>query len=349
MSRYSPQSLIDFAEALFTGAGLDADKAAVAAPILVEADLMGHDTHGLQQLPAYLGALANGTMTASGEPEVVADRGAVAVWNGRWLNGIWLTARALDVAADKARQFGIGAVCIQRSHHIACLQAYLPRMTDQGLMAIITCSDPSGASVAPFGGLDAVFTPDPLAAGIPTGGDPILIDMSASITTNGMVARQGAAGKKLRGKWMQDAEGVPSDDPALIKADPPGTLLLAGGQDHGQKGYGLALIVETLSQGLSGYGRAGAEKRWGAATFVQVFDPALFAGLGSYEEQTANLVRLCHGSRPLPDLQAVRLPGESALRRKREAQNNGVTLFAGTIEKLAPFAERFGVALPRAL
>ncbi|HEY4201602.1 MAG TPA: Ldh family oxidoreductase [Devosiaceae bacterium] len=349
MTRYAPQALIAFAEALYTAAGLDADKSAVAAPILVEADLMGHDTHGLQQLVPYLNELEKGGMRASGEPEIVADHGAVAVWNGNWLNGIWLTANALDTAAERARKFGLGAVSIQRSHHIACLQAYLPRMTEQGLMAIVSCSDPSASSVAPFGGRDAVFAPDPIAAGIPTGGDPILIDMSSSITTNGMVNRKAVAGEKLKGKWMQDADGVASDDPGLLKADPPGALLLTGGQDHGQKGYGMAVIVEALTQGLSGYGRANREKRWGGSVFVQVFDPALFAGLGSYEEQTANLVRLCHASRPIGDLAAVRLPGENALRRKRDALANGVTLFPGTIEKLAPYAERFSVALPKAL
>ncbi len=82
-----------------------------------------------------------------------------------------------------ARMHGTGAVSIRRSHHIACLAAYLKRATDRGLMMILTCSDPAGASVAPFGAVTPVFTPNPIAAGIPTSGDPILLDISASLMT----------------------------------------------------------------------------------------------------------------------------------------------------------------------
>lgn len=344
MDRYTAAALVTFAADLLKAGGLDADKCTLVAELLVEADLMGHDTHGLAQLPPYLDALSNGTLVGQGDAEVVSDRGAVAVWDGGWRSGVWLTAKALDLAADKANTFGTGVVTIRRSHHIACLQAYLPRITERGLMAIIACSDPSGASVAPFGGLDPVFTPDPIAVGIPTDGDPILIDMSSSITTNAMTGRKSAAGEKLRGKWLQDADGNATDDPLVLKDK--GTLLPTGGLDHGHKGYGMALLVESLSQGLTGYGRGNAEKRWGAATYVQVMQPEMFAGLAPFNERTSFIVSLAHGSRPHPDHDAVRLPGENALRRKREALADGVALFPGLMDKLRAQAQRLGVAAP---
>jgi LDH2 family malate/lactate/ureidoglycolate dehydrogenase len=262
---------------------------------------------------------------------------------------VWLTAAALDVAADKARQFGIGAVSIKRAHHTACLQAYLQKITAQGLMAIIASSDPSSASVAPFGGLDPVLGPNPIAVGIPTKRDPILIDMSSSITTNGMAARVAAEGRTLPGEWLQGANGTPSNDPQVLKTNPPGTLLLAGGQDHGQKGYGMALMVEALTHGLSGYGRRDGEKRWSASVFVQVINPSAFAGAADFTNETDYLVHLCQGSRPHPDMKLVRLPGEQALARKRRFLDAGLALYPGTIEKLSLFAERFGIALPPAI
>ena len=112
------------------------------------------------------------------------------------------------------------------------------------------------AGVAPFGGRKAVYTPDPFADGIPTDGDPILIDISACITTNGLANRMKREGKRFPGVWALDAAGTPTDDPAAFLADPPGTLLPTGGTDHGHKGYGLALMVEALTQGLGGFGRA---------------------------------------------------------------------------------------------
>jgi LDH2 family malate/lactate/ureidoglycolate dehydrogenase len=345
-TRHRAADLTGFAAGLFSAAGMEPDKAATVGEILVEADLMGHDTHGLQLAPAYLADLQRGGMRATGEPEVVADRKAAIVWDGGRLSGVWLTAAALDLACDRARDYGTATVAIRNAHHTACLAAYLQRATQRGQMTIIACSDPAVATVAPYGGLDAVFTPDPIAIGIPTGGDPILIDMSASITTNGMANRLKAAGRRFRGAWAQDADGNPTDDPNVIWGDRPGTLLPTGGKDHGHKGYNLALLVEALSQGLSGDGRSSKPTHWGGSIFIQVFEPEAFAGLTAFNRETSQLVALCHASRAAPGVAAVRLPGEQALARKRAALQDGVALFDGIIERLTPWAEKLGVALP---
>src|SRR6266478_3751888 len=135
-------------------------------------------------------------MAAGGEPDVVADRGVTVTWDGKTLPGVWLTARAVDLAVERAAHHGMAAVAIRRSHHIGCLTP-------------VTCSDPADISVAPFGGRRAVFTPDPLAVGIPTDGDPILIDISASITTDGMSARLARERARYPGQWALDASGHP--------------------------------------------------------------------------------------------------------------------------------------------
>ncbi|MBP8846014.1 MAG: Ldh family oxidoreductase, partial [Thermoanaerobaculia bacterium] len=127
------------------------------------------------------------------------------LFHGR-LPGPWLTLRALDAAMAMASTQGTGTVVIRRSHHIACLEAYLKRATDRGMMALVYSSDPVAASVAPFGAVSAVFTPNPLAAGIPTSGDPILIDVSASYTTNSLTTRLHKAGGRLPHAWVQDAQ-----------------------------------------------------------------------------------------------------------------------------------------------
>ena len=174
---------------------------------------------------------------------------------------------------------GTGTVVIRRSHHIACLAAYLRRVTDRGMMALIYCSDPATHSVAPFGGVSSVFTPNPFAAGIPTSGDPILLDISASYTTNGMTApaaQGGRASCRIRGCRMRRATRRPI--PAVLFNEPKGTLLPLGGLEAGHKGYALALLVEAMTGGLAGFGRADPSEGWGATVFVQVLDPAAFGG-----------------------------------------------------------------------
>ncbi|MBT5266066.1 MAG: Ldh family oxidoreductase [Rhodospirillaceae bacterium] len=346
--RYDAEALSDFSRKLFGAAGMEADKAAIVAPLLVEADLMGHTTHGLQLCGPYLGALENGSMLGVGEPEVVSDRGAVVTWDGRRLSGVWLTATAVDLATDRAEQYGSCTIAIRRGHHIACLAAFLERATSRGCMVTITSSDPDVASVAPYGGTRAVYTPNPIAVGIPTDEDPILIDISASITTNGLTGRLHGEGRKLDHAWVQDAVGNASNDPAVLFTDPPGTILPTGGKDHGHKGYGLALMVEAMTQALPGFGRADPAQGWGAGIYVQVQDPSAFAGREEFERQTGHLARLCRDNPPAPGVTSVRLPGDRALGRKRKALAEGLELYPGIIDVLGTWAEKFEIEMPAA-
>lgn len=347
MSRYRVADLVDHAAALFAASGMPADRSRIVGEILVEADLMGHDTHGLQLAPGYLKNLASGGIAATGDPEFVSDRKAAIVWNGHGLSGVWLTAAAVDLASERAREYGTATVAIRNGRHIACLGAYLQRATSRGQMVTIASSAPAISRVAPFGGLDRVFTPNPIAIGIPTEGDPILIDMSASITTNNMTSRLMKSGGRYPGKWVQDHDGNLSDDPSVMFGESPGSMLPTGGHDHGQKGYGLTLAIEAFSQGLSGLGRADKTDPLDIAIFVQVFEPDGFAGVAAFSRQTSAITALCQASRPAPGVAAVRLPGERALACKRAALRDGLELHAGIIENLVPWSERLGVAAPQ--
>jgi len=344
--RYPADSLVAFAQALLRNSGMRDDMARDVATVLVEGDLLGHTTHGLALLPAYLAEIEQRTMATSGEPTIVNARPAAQAWDGNRLPGPWLTLRALDAAMAMAETCGTGTVVIRRSHHIACLAAYLTHATDRGMMALIYCSDPASKSVAPFGGVSPVFTPNPFAAGIPTTSDPILLDISASYTTNGMTARLHKAGEKLAHPWVQDARGNATNDPAVLFDEPKGTLLPLGGLEGGHKGYALALLVEALTGGLGGFGRADPIEGWGATVFVQAIDPAAFGGGDAFARQMDWLVGACHDATPRPGGERVRLPGENAMKRRREQSANGVALFPSIMPLLQPWAEKLRVAAP---
>jgi LDH2 family malate/lactate/ureidoglycolate dehydrogenase len=345
--RYAPDTLRRFAKELFTRAGLEDDKAQAVAYYLVEADLMGHTTHGLALAAWYLQSVADGVMKPKGMPDVVSDRGPAIAWRGQRLPGAWLTSEAVKLACERAETFGTAMITIADSHHIGCLAAYLPIATERGYMVSIASSSPSGAQVAPFGGRKGLYTPNPVAHGIPTPGDPILIDISASITTVNMAQRLIREGRQYEHDWLMDEEGQPSRDPAVLERG--GTLLPTGGLDHGQKGYGMALHVEAFTQGLAGYGRADAPKGTNAAVTVQVFDPQAFGGREDFLRQTGWLADACHANPPRPGIPRVRLPGENGLARKRAALTDGILLFAGIMPSLQQPAERLGVPMPEAV
>ncbi|MEP6702121.1 MAG: Ldh family oxidoreductase, partial [Betaproteobacteria bacterium] len=346
---YRADDLVRFAQELLSRAGLATQPAADVSAVLVDGDLLGHSTHGLQLLGAYLRELEANTMLKSGVPRILAERGATQHWDGQRLPGPSLVLRALDSAAELARTQGTGTVVIRRSHHIGCLAAYLKRATDRRLMMILSCSDPAVASVAPHGAITPVFTPNPIAAGIPTSGDPILLDISASLTTNGMTNRLHQEGRKLPHPWIQDNAGNATDDPAVLFTDPKGTLLPTGGIDAGHKGFGLALLIEALTGGLAGHGRADPSDGWGATVYVQIIDPDAFAGGDSFNRQTDWLVAACRGATPRPGVERVRMPGERGLALYRKQLAEGVELYPGILDGLRPWSERLGVQLPAAI
>ncbi|MFC3567865.1 Ldh family oxidoreductase [Paracoccus simplex] len=349
--RYDRSELLAYAEALLTRAGMEPDKAAVTAEILIEGDMIGHDTHGLQLMPWYLECLAEGSLNGIGSYEVVADKGAGFVWDGRLLPGAWLLTRALAQAMERVRDHGIVGAAIRNCHHTCALSAYMRRATDRGLIVQLSVSNPAARRMAPYGGTRAVLTPNPLAMGFPTSGDPILVDLSSSITTTTMTQLLAKRGERYPEPWGLTAEGQPTDDPREI-TERGGTMMPLGGASKGHKGYGLALIVDLLGQGLSGKGRANTQAPGPLAqsVFLQVIDPAFFAGLDAFTGQSDWLAEACRSNPPAPwNSGAVRVPGDAASARRREALRLGVPVAGNDWQRLARHAERLGVAPPEPL
>jgi L-lactate dehydrogenase len=172
----------------------------------------------------------------------------------------------------------------------------------------------------------------------------VLVDISASITTVSMIRQKAAAGAPLEHPWLMDAAGRPTTDTRVLEeADPRGSLLLLGGLEYGHKGFGLALMVEALTQGLAGFGRKDTEKRWGGNVFLQVLDPEAFAGREAFVAQMDHLADRCHANASLRDGVPVRMPGELAASRIAEAEAHGLVLPEPTLARLGACAERLGL------
>jgi LDH2 family malate/lactate/ureidoglycolate dehydrogenase len=348
--RYRADDLVLFASALLERAGMPRDRSRTMADVMVEGDLLGHDTHGLDQLAGYLEQIRDGLLATTGEPEVIADFGSAMTWDGHRLPGHWLVKQAIAEARNRILAHPVVTIVIGRGHHIGCLQAYLKAVTDAGLVILLMCSDPAAAGVTPHGGVASRITPNPLAAGFPTAGDPILVDISSSTSTNAMNKRAAARGDRLPGRWLIDADGQPTDDPRVLSAERPGTMLPLGGIELGHKGFGLALIVEALTSGLAGHGRSEKPRPWTASIFLQLIDPDAFGGRDGFTREMRHLVEVCHETPVAPGNPPVRLPGEGALARRRRQIREGIALHDGILPALAPWADRLGVAMvtPRA-
>lgn len=348
-ARFDAAALRQFGEALLIAAGLAADRARDVAEVLLEGDLLGHTTHGFALLPAYLQSLKDGAMETDGVPAIVADHGAALTWDGCYLPGPWLVRRAIQAACERLAEHPVATVVIRRSHHIGCLQAYLKPITDEGHFILLTCSDPQSRTVTPHGAAAPRYSPNPIAVGIPTNGEPVLIDISQSSTANAVCRRLADAGERLPGPWLVDREGQPTDDPQVLFNNRGGAILPLGGPDLGYKGFALGLFVEALTNALGGHGRATGETRWGASVFLQLINPEQFGGRKAFLRETSFFTQTCRETPVPPGRPPVRLPGHAALARRADQLTHGVRLHPTILPALRPWAETLRVATPRAL
>jgi L-lactate dehydrogenase len=348
--RYDYHALLSFARALGTKAGLPEARAGVLAEILLEADLMGHTTHGLSMLSGALKNIETGAVRKDGEPQVIVDNGAAVVWDAASLPGTWVLSKAIDEACQRARSQPVVTYVIRRAANIACLGAYLRKATDQGMLIWIMNSDPAMRTVAPAGSIDPQLAPNPLAFGYPTEGEPVLIDISTSPVANGWIRRWSAEGTRLPEAWLQDAAGTLSDDPSTLFGTPPGSMLPLGGLAAGHKGFALGLIVEVLTAGLSGTGRANPEAgKGGTPVYLQIVNPESFSGTATLKTEASWLADACRQSRPRPGSAAVRMPGDTANALRAKQIRGGVALHPGIMPELAKWAQKFEVSPPAAL
>lgn len=343
MTNYKHTSLIKLANAIMIKAGYPADRAQITAETLVEADLMGHFTHGLALLNPYLEDAIRGEMKMEGEPKVIHDSGANITWNGEYRSGPWLVRKAMGLAFERIKNHPVITVAISQCHHIGCLATYPEFATSKNLMMLLASSDPQNRTVAPYGGKTGVYSPNPLAIGIPTQSKPIIVDISMSSTANGLVNVKKAEGKKLPQKWLLDKDGNPTDDPNTFFETPPATILPLGGLETGYKGFGLGLLIEMLTSGLAGHGRADNPTNWGSSVYLQIIDPEGFGGVDNFKIQAQHLVNTCLNTEPFDPENPIRIPGGRALKLRDQRKKDGLPLSESIVESLKKWSDKFGI------
>jgi len=345
--RYDATELQNFAGELFQRAGLAADRAEVMAKVFLQADLLGFTTHGLNRVASNLRWLLGGESRRDGEPAVLADRGNCFNWDADFLPGPWVLTKAVEQALQRVPEEGVVTATIRRSQHIACLAAYLPPVIEAGCVALLTCSTPAENTVSAQGGIDPLFSANPLAFAAPAGDYPLLFDISMSVTAGGYVSRAQREGRKLPGKYLKDSAGNLSDDPAAFENG--GSILPVGGADHGYKGAALSAMLEVLSMALGGYGRgdeSAKEDDEANSVFLQIIDPRAFGPRADFLRQTAALCNLWENSRSDSDA-PVRVPGQRAWAARAKQLREGVELYPTIMQDLQPWAEKLDVAIPQ--
>lgn len=345
----SRDQLFQFAEELLSAGGADAHEASTVANSLVDANLRGHDSHGVMRIPFYLAQLQKGTINSGSRLEVIRETSGSLVCDGHWGFGQVVSRELTERLIDKADSAAIACGTLKHSAHIGRLGEYA-EMAAARNMASIICANTHGAAqrVAPVGGKRPRLGTNPLCMGMPGGAaGPFVLDFGTSATAEGKVRVKKIAGQEVPLGWILDPEGRPTTDPNQLYGDPPGTILPMGG-DQAYKGFGLSFLIEMLCGGLTGGQCAYPDPPppvGNCAVFI-VLDPDLFAGFGHLSHEVAALEEYVRSVPRIDGVETITLPGDPERAVLAQRLESGIPLDDGNWRALVELGESSGVTPP---
>jgi uncharacterized oxidoreductase len=318
------QPLTALAIRILVAAGAPRPAAECVASSLVQANLAGHDSHGVRKLTTYVSDIAAGRLQPGATPEVIQESAAAAAIDGRSGFGHLAARAGADLVAEKAHQAGLACVTIRRCHHTGRIGNWSERIAARELIAILMGGEGHRDYyvVAPHGGRDGALATNPFSCAVPRGGGrpPVLLDYATSMVSIGKLQAARDAGQRVPPGWFLDASGAASAELADFF---DGGLLLPFG---GYKGYALAVIAELVAVGLSGGDRVPHDQAASSLTMIAI-RPSLFRAPGEFGEFVDATTARLSAVTPLRSDEPVLVPGEpEELARERARAAGGVFL-----------------------
>lgn len=341
----SAARLREVGEALLIGAGVPKDEAAVVMRHCVDANLAGHDSHGIIQIPSYIDRIKAGQIVPGAQWEIVRESATTTVVDGHWGLGYVVNERAMKLTIEKARTSNVAAATVLRQSHIGRLASYALMAAEAGMIGLLTAdSGRSPKHVAPFGGAQARLGTNPICMAVPSDLDgPLFLDMATSAVAAGKISLAAARGEAIPEGWIVDKDGKNSTDPKAWRAG--GALLPLGGSE-GYKGFGLAVMVEILCGLLTGLG-FGVEPtgRHNDGVFMAVFNVEAFRSLPMFKAEVAEFAAYLKATPPSEGSPGVYYPGELEHLRMQARGRDGVAVEDATWNKLIALGKELGVEI----
>lgn len=350
MPTFAAKTLQPFVQSLFETAGFPKDEAAVVARSLVDANLCGHDSHGVIRVVQYVKALDDGVFKPGAAFQVVKETAAVLVADGNWGLGQVQAHRLLERLMAKAKQVGVAAGTLRQCGHIGRLGEYAEAAAAQRMALIGTVNGHGfGRQVAPPGGIQARIGTNPLLLGVPTKGEPVFLDIGTSVCAEGKVRVVYNKGQRAPEGWLLDHRGQPTTDPSVLYHDPRGSILPLGGA-QAYKGFGIGLLLDMFAGGLSGApcSHPSQPLRVANAVFFTVLDINQFAGADHFLNEVSGLTEVVRACPRREGVTEITLPGDPERKERARRLQNGIPLDDGTWGQLSELAKRLKVSLPKA-
>jgi uncharacterized oxidoreductase len=330
-------------------AGSAAEEADIVADHLVEANLRGHDSHGVGMIPSYMRDLDNGTLVPNRRGRAGGEDGAIIVYEGERGYGQVVARAAMTLGIERARRHGLAAIALRDAHHIGRVGAYGEQCAEAGLVSLHFANVIGHApNVAPHRGRDGRLSTNPVCVAVPGGepGRPVVLDMATSMIAVGKVRVARNEGRRLEPGLLLDVAGEPTTDPNDLFGEPHGALLPMAAH----KGYALSFLCELLAGAVVGGGTLTPEnQRQDTITNSMLsflLDPARIVDRSWLAAEIEAITRYVTASPPRRIGEPVLIPGdpERASRAKRLAE--GIPVDDNTWGEILAAAKSLGVAPP---
>ena len=331
--------------AIVAAAGSHAAEAEQVADNLVEANLRGHDSHGVGMVPRYIDAVLEGGLAVNAHVAVRQDSGALLTLDGQRGYGQVIGVEAMALGISRAKEHGVCVVGLAHSHHLGRIGHWAEQCSASGLVSIHFVNVLSRPIVAPFGGRDARIGTNPFCVGIPRpGSEPIVLDFATSKIAQGKTRVAHNKGESVEPGTLIDDHGEPTTNPRYTVIEPIGALLPFG--EH--KGSGLALICELLGGALAGGETArpitDGRRRVLNSMFSILVDPGRLGTAANLAREMEGYVAYSTASPPQPGVGRVRTPGEPERETRAKRMTEGIAIDAVTWGEILAAGEKVGVA-----
>ena len=322
-------------------------EAEIVTKSMIDANLVGHDSHGIIHLPKYIQGIMDASIRLDANVEIDQESPSTAVLNGNWGLGPVIAKYAMELAVQKAEQTDISSVAVRNCNEVGRLGGYGLVATDQKMISIISVNDHgSGQCVVPDGGIEAKLSTNPIVYAIPIAGqEPIILDMSTSVVASGKIRIKKNRGESGPEGWIVDSKGNSTTNVDDFYGPPPGALLPLGGiASH--KGFGLSLIVDILSGALGGGGcsREGTS-RLGNGFFAITIKVDSFTEFPVFSQEVKRLIKYVKSTQRSVGVEEVYIPGERGFRERDRRCQKGIFIEEETWVTIQATAEDCQVQL----
>jgi len=351
VERFSAASLIDFVDQALQRLDVPPEDARIAAEMLVEADLMGIESHGVAHLtvhPSYALGFKQGVVNPRPNIQVLHETPSTALVDGDSGLGPVVGYRAMNIAIEKAKQCGTGMVAATKSRHYGAAGCYAMMAIPHDMIGLSLTNSPP--FMAPTFGRGRMLGTNPIAVAVPTGsGHPFLLDMATSVASHGKFEIARREGKTIPPTLGADEEGNPTTDITAIMSR--GWLLPLGSTPEAAsyKGYDLAMVVDILSGILSGVGPS-LHIQYIKHEVGHFFGAMRVDGFRPVDEFKAMMDDMLHTFRTAPTVggaERVLVAGQRELETRDERLAHGIPLHALVVGMLRRLADEVGLPAPQ--